>query len=144
MNSWHSQRGVLLLKCVEASSQTPPDPSSDQAEAFVLLHSLSEATAQDLFGLVAGHVEKVVAGVGDRQVVLLCGGGLDDNTKALHAVDGDAVAAGQEHCSQETPTGALKPTTMKNVSSFSVYLHVQKKPQVCNATTHIRPKSQRT
>lgn len=33
-----------------------------------------------------------------RQVVLLGRGGLDDNAQALHAVDGDPVAAGQEHC----------------------------------------------
>lgn len=32
------------------------------------------------------------------QVVLLGGGGLDDDAQALHAVDGDAVTAGQEHC----------------------------------------------
>lgn len=69
---------------------------SDQAEALVLLHGLREAAAQDLFGLVAGHVQQVVAGVGHRQVVLLGRGGLDDDAEALHAVDGDAVAAGQE------------------------------------------------
>lgn len=34
-----------------------------------------------------------------RKVVLLGRGGLDDNAQALHAVDGDPVAAGQEHCS---------------------------------------------
>lgn len=76
-------------------------PSSDQAEALVLLHSASQAAAQDVFGLVAGHVQQVVAGVGHRQVVLLSRGGLDDDTHALHAVDGDAVAAGQEHCEPE-------------------------------------------
>ena len=48
--------------------------------------------------MVAGHVQQVVAGVGHRQVVLLGRGGLDDDAQALHAVDGDAVAAGQEHC----------------------------------------------
>lgn len=52
-----------------------------------------------LFGLVAGHVQQVVAGVRHRQVVLLGRGGLDDDAQALHAVDGDPVAAGQEHCS---------------------------------------------
>lgn len=34
-----------------------------------------------------------------RQVVLLGRGGLDDDAQALHAVYGDPVAAGQEHCS---------------------------------------------
>lgn len=52
-----------------------------------------------LFGLVAGHVQQVVAGVRHGQVVLLGRGGLDDDAQALHAVDGDPVAAGQEHCS---------------------------------------------
>jgi len=66
----------LLLKCVEALLGLP----SDQAEALVLLHCLSETAVQDLFGLVAGHVEQVVAGVGYRQIVLLCCGGLDDDT----------------------------------------------------------------
>lgn len=51
-----------------------------------------------LFGLVAGHVQQVVAGVRHGQVVLLGRGGLDDDTQALHAVDGDPVAARQEHC----------------------------------------------
>lgn len=67
----------MLLKCIRTAAALRP---SDQAEALVLLHSLSEATAQDLFGLVAGHVEQVVAGVGHRQIVLLRCGGLDDNT----------------------------------------------------------------
>lgn len=35
--------------------------------------------------------------MGHRQVVLLRRGGLDDDAQALHAVDGDPVAAGQEH-----------------------------------------------
>lgn len=52
-----------------------------------------------LFGLVAGHVQQVVAGVRHGQVVLLGRGGLDDDAQALHAVDGDPVAARQEHCS---------------------------------------------
>lgn len=84
----------MLLKCIKTAADLRP---SDQAETLVLLHSLSEAAAQDLFGLVAGHVEQVVAGVGHRQIVLLRCGGLNDNTHALHAVDGDPVAARQEH-----------------------------------------------
>lgn len=88
----------MLLKCIEA----PLGLGSYQAEALILLHSLSEAAAQDLFGLVAGHVQEVVAGVGHGQVVLLGRGGLDDDAQALHAVDGDTIAAGEEHCSQET------------------------------------------
>lgn len=87
------------LKCIKTAADPP---SSDQAEALVLLHSLSETAAQDLFGLVAGHVEQVVAGVSHRQVVLLRCGGLDDDAQAFHAVDGDTVAPGQEHCRQET------------------------------------------
>lgn len=71
---------------------------SDQAEALVLLHGLREAVAQRLFGAVAGHVQQVVAGVRHRQVVLLGRGGLDDDVQAGHAVDGNAVAACQEHC----------------------------------------------
>lgn len=99
----------MLLKCIKTAAHLP---SSDQAEALVLLHGLSEAAAQDLFGLVAGHVEQVVAGVGHWQVVLLRRGGLDDDAQALHAVDGDAVAAGQEHCGQETRrTEELETTT---------------------------------
>lgn len=73
-------------------------PPSDQAKALVLLHGLGEATADDLFGLIAGHVQQVVAGVGHRQVVLRRRGGLDDDAQALHAVDRDPVAAGEENC----------------------------------------------
>lgn len=94
---WHWHGGVLLLKCFWTGGDGAAP--SDQAEALVLLHGLSEAAAQDLFGLVAGHVQQVVAGVRHRQVVLLRRGGLDDDAQALHAMDGDAVAAGQEHCS---------------------------------------------
>lgn len=94
----HSHGGCIAVKVHEVSSGL----TSDQAEALVLLHGLSEAAAQDLFGLVAGHVQQVVAGVGHWQVVLLCCGGLYDDTQALHAVDGNAVATGQEHCRQET------------------------------------------
>lgn len=91
----------MLLKCIKTAADLLP--SSDQAEALVLLHGLSETAAQDFFGLVAGHVQKVVAGVGHRQVVLLGCGGLDDDAQALHAVDGDAIAARQEYWRQETP-----------------------------------------
>lgn len=70
---------------------------SDQAETLVLLHGLCEATAEDVFGLVAGHVQQVVAGVGHRQVVLLRRGGLDHDVQALHAMDRNPVAAGEEH-----------------------------------------------
>lgn len=80
--------GGLLLKC----------RPSDQAEALVLLHGLGEATAEDFFGLIAGHVQQVVAGVGHRQVAFLCRGGLDDDAQALHAVDRNPVAAGEENC----------------------------------------------
>lgn len=90
---WHWHGGVLLLKCFWTGGWDGAAPS-DQAEALVLLHGLSEAAAQDLFGLVAGHVQQVVAGVRHRQVVLLRRGGLDDDAQALHAMDGDAVAAG--------------------------------------------------
>lgn len=79
-------------------------PSSDQAEALVLLHSLSQSMAQDLFALVAGHVQQVVAGVGHGQVMFTHRGGLDDDSQALHAVDGDAVAACQEHWEHGTDT----------------------------------------
>lgn len=99
----------MLLKCIKTAAELPPNPppglSSHQAEALVLLHGLSEAAAKDLFGLVAGHVEQVVAGVGHWQVVLLRCGGLDDDTQALHAVDRDPVAAGQEHCRQTKDRG---------------------------------------
>lgn len=86
-------------------------PPSDQAEALVLLHGPREAAEQCLFGLVAGHVEQVVAGVGHRQVVLLSRGGLDDDAQALHAVDGDPVAAGQEHCGRDTQRQSQQPDT---------------------------------
>lgn len=75
---------------------------SDQAEALILLHGLREPAAHRLFGLVAGHVQQVVAGVRHGQVVLLGRGGLDDDAQALHAVDGNPVAARQEHCSSGT------------------------------------------
>lgn len=100
----------MLLKCIKTAANPR---SSDQAEALILLHSLSEAAAQDLFGLVAGHVEQVVAGVGNRQVVFLRCGGLDDDTQALHAVDGDPVAASQEHCRRENGD-----TVYENVPAF--------------------------
>lgn len=80
----------MLLKCITAAAAPR---SSDQTEAFVLLHGLGEAAAEDLFGPVAGHVEQVVAGVGHRQVVFLRHCGLDNDAEALHAVDGDPVAA---------------------------------------------------
>lgn len=73
---------------------------------MVLLHGLGEATAEDLFGLVAGHVQQVVAGVGHRQVVLLRRGGLDDDAQALHAVDRNPVAASEEHCKRDNRTKA--------------------------------------
>lgn len=76
--------------------------SSYETEALVLLHGLREAPFQDLFGLVAGHVQQVVAGVGHGQVVLLGRRGLDDDFQALHAVNGDAVAARQEHYMKRT------------------------------------------
>lgn len=90
--------GVLLLKCLQASVQRCP---SDQAKALVLLHGLGEATAEDLFGLIAGHVQQVVAGVGHRQVVFLRRGGLDGNAQALHAVDRNPVAASEENCRRD-------------------------------------------
>lgn len=74
---------------------------SDQAKALVLLHGLGEATAEDLFGPIAGHVQQVVAGVGHWQVVLLRHGGLDDDAQALHAVDRNPVAASEENCRQD-------------------------------------------
>lgn len=74
---------------------------SDQAKAFVLLHGLGEAASEDVFGLVAGHVQQVVAGVGHRQVVFRRRGGLDDDAQALHAVDRNPVAAGEEHCRRD-------------------------------------------
>lgn len=97
MPRWRSfDTHVGAYCCESALLGSPLGLPSDQAEALVLLHGLREAAAQDLFGLVAGHVQQVVAGVGHRQVVLLGRGGLDDDAEALHAVDGDAVAAGQE------------------------------------------------
>lgn len=60
--------------------------------------------AQDLFALVAGHVQQVVAGVGHGQVMFTHRGGLDDDSQAFHAVDGDAVAARQEHWEHGTDT----------------------------------------
>lgn len=76
-------------------------PPSDQAEALVLLHGLGEAAAEDLFGLIAGHVQQVVAGVGHRKVAFLRRGGLDDDAQALHAMDRNPVAAGEENCRQD-------------------------------------------
>lgn len=135
-HSWHSRGGVLLLKCVKSTLGLP----SDQAEALVLLHGLSEAAAQDLFGLVAGHVQQVVACVGHGQVVLLCCGRLDDDAQALHAVDGNAVTTGQEHCRQKgdiqnrgkTKLGKLSETCLCSCADTSLmFLDVINKSGLC-------------
>lgn len=58
-----------------------------------------------------------------RQVVLLGRGGLDDDTQALHAVDGNTIAASQEHCREKTQSS--KSTTGvsgENVSKYLVFL----------------------
>lgn len=70
---------------------------SHQAEAFVLLDGACEPRAQRLFAPVARQVQQVVAGVSDGQEVLLRRRGLDDDAKAGHAVNGDPVAACEEH-----------------------------------------------
>lgn len=88
-----------------------PAPS-DQAEALVLLHGLGEAAADGLFGLVAGHVQQVVAGVGHRQVVLRRRGGLDDDAQALHAVDRDPVAAGEENCRRNNERNRIERNSL--------------------------------
>lgn len=89
-----------------------PPPPSDQAKALVLLHGLGEAAADDLFGLIAGHVQQVVAGVGHRQVVLRRRGGLDDDAQALHAVDGDPVAAREENCRRNNDRTRSKKSSL--------------------------------
>lgn len=80
--------------------------ASGQAEPLVVVKGLGQPCTQDLFAAVLGEVKKVVASVGHGQVLLPAGCGLDDNLQAGHAVDGDAIAACQEHCGErewETP-----------------------------------------
>lgn len=63
-----------------------------------MVDGLHEAGTEDLLAAVLGQVQQVVAGVGHGQVLLPAGRRLDDDAQAGHAVDGDAVAARQEHC----------------------------------------------
>lgn len=63
-----------------------------------MVDGLHEAGAEDLLAAVLGQVQQVVAGVSHRQVLLPAGRRLDDDAQAGHAVDGNAVAARQEHC----------------------------------------------
>lgn len=71
--------------------------TSGQTKALVVVQGLGQPCTQDLFAAVLGEVEKVIASVGHRQVLLPAGCGLDDHLQAGHAVDGDPVAACQEH-----------------------------------------------
>lgn len=73
---------------------------SGQAEALVVVDGLHEAGAEDLLAAVLGQVQQVVAGVSHGQVLLPAGRRLDDDAQAGHAVDGNAVAARQEHCGE--------------------------------------------
>lgn len=95
---------------------------SGQAEALVVVDGLHEAGAEDLLAAVLGQVQQVVAGVGHGQVLLPAGRRLDDDAQAGHAVDGNAVAARQEHCqthkegwagegppTRAAPTGEVQP-----------------------------------
>lgn len=90
---------------------------SGQAEALVVVDGLHEAGAEDLLAAVLGQVQQVVAGVSHGQVLLPAGRRLDDDAQAGHAVDGNAVAARQEHCerhregrAREGPPARAAPT----------------------------------
>lgn len=63
---------------ISRPSQACPMSRSDQTEPLVLLHGVHEPVPQGLFGLVAGHVQHVITGVSNRQVVLFSSSGLDD------------------------------------------------------------------
>lgn len=74
--------------------------ASGQTEPLVVVQGLGQPCTQDLFAAVFGEIEKVIASVGHRQVLLPAGCGLDDNLQARHAVDGNPIAACQEHCGE--------------------------------------------
>lgn len=83
---------------------------SGQTKPLVVVQGLGQPSTQDLFAAVLGKVKKVVASVGHRQVLLSTGCGLDDDLQARHAIDGDPVAACQEHWGERElalPTGWL-------------------------------------
>lgn len=70
--------------------------ASGQTKALVVVKGLGQPRPQGLLAAVLGEVEKVVASVGHRQVLLPAGCGLDDNLQARHAVDGNPVASCQK------------------------------------------------
>lgn len=73
---------------------------SGQTEPLVVVQGLGQPRPQGLFAAVFGEIEEVIASVGHRQVLLPAGRGLDDNLQARHAIDGDPIAARQEHCGE--------------------------------------------
>lgn len=85
---WTLRKGGKSGAHCGASSQTKP---------FIVVKGLGQPCAQDLFAAVFGEIKKVVASVGHGQVLLAAGCGLDDNLQARHAIDGNAIAAREEH-----------------------------------------------
>lgn len=83
---------------------------SGQTKPLVVVQGLGQPRTQDLFAAVLRKVKKVVASVGDRQVLLSTGCGLDDDLQARHAIDGDPVAACQEHWGERELALPAPPT----------------------------------
>lgn len=90
----NTERGRGLWASRAGSGQTKP---------LVVVQGLRQPRAQDLLAAVLGKVEEVVARVGHRQVLLPAGCGLNDDLQARHAVDGNPIAARQEHCGEREP-----------------------------------------
>lgn len=81
-----------------------------------MVDGLHQPGTEDLLAAVLGQVQEVVAGMCHGQVLLPTGGGLDDDAQAGHAIDGNAVAARQEHWEKQregwavqAPEGKLHP-----------------------------------
>ena len=78
--------------------------------------------SENLLGLKLGEVEKVETSVSTWQKLISTTSGLNDDLKAAHAKDRDAVTACQEHCTREwktEPAGkAIGNISVRSVQPF--------------------------